>query len=104
MMQTQVNPWIHLLATAVVLTAAFWFKVTAIEWCVLLLAIGLVWTAEALNTAIEVAIDLVSPDYHELAGKSKDVAAGAVLIASIISASVGLVIFWPHFARLLGIK
>lgn len=101
-MRTQINPWIHLFATTVVVAAGFWFNVTTMEWCVLLLAIGLVWTAEALNTAIEFAIDLVTPDYHELAGKSKDIAAGAVLLASIVSASVGLIIFWPHFASMLG--
>ena len=60
-----------------------------------------VWAAEALNTAIEFVVDLASPDPHPLAGKAKDVAAGAVLIASIGSAVIGGFVFGPHVLRLL---
>ena len=101
LMKTQVHPWFHLLATVLVVAAGCYFAVSRTEWCLLIIAIAIVWIAEAINTAIEIAIDLVSPDYHELAGQSKDVAAGAVLLAAIASAIVGSIIFWPHFSRLL---
>ena len=65
------------------------------EWLVLLLVFGLVLVAEALNTAFEIDINLTSPEYHPFARDTKDVAAGAVLLASIISVIVGLVIFLP---------
>lgn len=74
-------------------------RVSAPEWCALVLAIALVLTAEALNTSIESATDLVSPEFHELAGRAKDVAAGAVLIAALGSVAVGLLVFVPHFWR-----
>jgi diacylglycerol kinase (ATP) len=58
-------------------------------------AIGLVWTAEGFNTALEALVDLVSPDRHPLAGRAKDVAAGAVLCAAIAAAIVGAIVFVP---------
>jgi diacylglycerol kinase (ATP) len=72
------------------------------EWCGVVAAIGLVWTAEGLNTALEFLTDLVSPEYHELAGRAKDVAAGAVLSASIAAGVIGAIIFLPKFAMLVG--
>ena len=71
------------------------------EWCAVILAIVSVWTAEALNTALEFLTDLASPAFHPLAGMAKDVAAGAVLLASMGAALVGFLIFWPHFAQML---
>ena len=59
-------------------------------------AIGLVWTAEGVNTAIEAVVDLVSPDSHPLAGRAKDVAAGAVLCAAIAALVIGVLIFGPR--------
>jgi diacylglycerol kinase (ATP) len=66
------------------------------------LAIAIVWTAEALNTALEYLTDLASPDYHPLAGRAKDVAAGAVLISALGAAAIGLIVFGPHLLKLLG--
>jgi diacylglycerol kinase (ATP) len=66
------------------------------EWCWMTLAIIGVWLAEALNTAIEFLTDLVSPEFHPLAGKAKDVAAGAVLIAAIGAGVIGMFVFGPH--------
>ena len=103
-MKTQANAWIHLLATIVVISAGVAFGVTPLEWCVLVLSIAMVWVTEAVNTAIEFAIDLTSPEYHELAKKSKDVAAGAVLLAAFASVAVGAMIFGPHVIDLLGLK
>ena len=96
MFGTQFHAWVHLLATIVVIAAGFAMKVTTTEWCLLSLAIGLVWTAEAFNTAVEAVVDLASPEHHELAGRAKDVAAGAVLLASLSAAVVGIVVFVPR--------
>jgi len=89
---------IRFLAVATVLTicAGVYFSVSLLEWCALILAITLVWAAEGLNTALERLTDLVSPGFHPLAGKAKDIAAGAVLLASVGSFLVGLFIFLSH--------
>jgi diacylglycerol kinase len=96
MLRSQAHAKIHLVATLVVIGTGIYFQVSAGEWCILILAIALVWVAEALNTAIEFLTDLVSPDEHPLAGKAKDVAAGAVLIAAIASICMGIIVFYPH--------
>jgi diacylglycerol kinase len=58
-----------------------------------------VGTAEVLNTAVEFLTDVASPTFHPIAGKAKDVAAGAVLIAAIGAVVIGLLVFWPHVSR-----
>lgn len=95
------NARIHLFVTICVIIAGFFFHITHIEWCILILCIALVLAAEAANTAIEYLTDLVSPDHHPLAGKTKDVAAAAVLLAAIGAAIVGLIIFLPKLYDLL---
>lgn len=97
--RTQIHAWFHLVATVVVIAAAAFFSVRPTEWCVLILSTGLVWIAETLNTAIEFVVDLASPEYHELAGKAKDVAAGAVLLSAITAAGVGLIVFIPYIVE-----
>ena len=77
MIRCQHNAWIHAAATLIVLVAAFLFHVSAADWCWIILAISIVWTAEALNTAIEFLADAASPDFHPLVRDAKDVAAGA---------------------------
>ena len=94
------NVKIHLFMTVLVVIGGVYFNISSIEWMLVVLAIGFVLTAEAFNTAIEHLTDLVSPDYHELAGKTKDVAAGAVLIAAIASATIGFFIFLPKILAL----
>ncbi len=74
----------------------FYFHISAMEWIALVFAIGFVLVAEALNTAIEIDIDLTSPEYHPYARDTKDAAAGAVLLAVFVSIIVGLIIFLPH--------
>ncbi|MEL6668204.1 MAG: diacylglycerol kinase family protein, partial [Bacteroidota bacterium] len=71
------------------------------EWVAVLICIGLVWTAEALNTALEYLTDLVSPEYHPLAGKAKDMAAAAVLCAALASLVVGLLLAGPKLWQLM---
>jgi diacylglycerol kinase len=98
MLRSQHNAWIHAAATAVTVALGLVLRLGTAEWCWIVLAIMSVWTAEALNTAIAVLVDLASPARHPLAGKAKDVAAGAVLVSAIGAAVIGIVIFG---ARLL---
>ena len=100
LLRTQANARIHLAATIVVVAAGFLGKLSWGEWSAIVAAVGLVWTAEGLNTAIEAVVDLVSPEYHALAGRAKDVAAGAVLCAAIAAAIIGVLIFGPRILML----
>ena len=93
----QLNLKIHLLATAVVIGAGIYFNLNAIEWSVIFLTFGLVIVAEMLNSAIEYLVDFVSPGHNALAGKIKDVSAGAVLIAAIVAIAVAISIFGNKF-------
>jgi diacylglycerol kinase (ATP) len=97
-LRTQHNAWLHAIATGVVLAAGFFVGLSRLEWCAIVLAMMAVWTAEALNTAIELVVDLASPDVHPLAGRAKDVAAGAVLISACGAVVVGILVFAAHFA------
>jgi diacylglycerol kinase (ATP) len=99
MIRTQRNAWIHAMATVAVLGFGSLAALTRFEWCWIVLAIVSVWTAESLNTALEALTDLASPEIHPLAAKTKDVAAGAVLITAIGAAAIGLLIFTPHLAE-----
>ena len=86
----------HLLAAVVVVCAGWLLGISRTEWCLVVLCIGSVISAELVNTAIERLTDLASPTLHPLAGQAKDVAAGAVLIISIAAAIVGSVVFIPY--------
>lgn len=98
---SQPNAWVHFTATILVTALGCWFGISAGEWVALILAMGIVWSAEAFNTAIEWLVDLVSPEYHPKAGKIKDVAAGAVLLASIAAAAVGVIVLGPYIWQAL---
>lgn len=91
--RTQKHMRWHFLSAAFVLFAALFFKVPTVDFLLLTLAITVVLFAEIINTAVEVVVDLVSPDYHPLAKQAKDVAAGAVLLAACGAAVVGYVVF-----------
>lgn len=91
------NAWIHCTAIGVVTIAGIYFDITSTEWCIVLLCFGMVLAAEGFNTAIERLVNLVSPDFHPVAGDVKDVAAGAVLICAIAAAIIGIIIFFPYF-------
>ncbi len=86
------NAKVHLLVAVGVIAVGFWLKLSVIEWSIILTQIGLVWAAEAINTAIEKLCDVVSPAHHPVIGKVKDMAAGAVLILGILAVVVGLLI------------
>lgn len=93
--RTQRNAWIHAVASLFVFILAFWLGVTAFEWAVLILSVGMVWMAEFINTAIETAVDLATADFHPNAKIGKDVGAAAVLIAASASAGIGIIILGP---------
>ena len=101
MLVTQHNAWLHMIASAVVVTLGLTFRITAAEWCWVVTAIIAVWTAEALNTAFEFLCDVASPEFHPLVERAKDVAAGAVLIAAVGATVVGLLVFGPYLLALL---
>lgn len=94
--RTQPNFRVHLTAMTAVLTVAFGVGVTAAEFGVLVLAIGLVLLGEAVNTAVEAVVDLSTPVVHPLAKVAKDVAAGGVLLAAMAAATTGAVILGPR--------
>ena len=96
MLKTQHNAWLHAVATVAVIALGLAVRLSAAEWCWIVLAIVSVWTAEALNTAFEFLTDVASPSFHPIAGKAKDVAAAAVLLAACGAAAIGLLVFGPH--------
>ena len=96
MIASQKNAWIHAAASLTVVAVGLFLRLTTAEWCWIVLAVVSVWTAEALNTAFEFLTDVASPQFHPLAGKAKDVAAGAVLIAALGSVVIGILVLGPH--------
>jgi diacylglycerol kinase len=93
--RSQLNFRIHIIVGCIVVLCGLIIHLTATEWCILTLAIGLVLSMEALNTAIEQLVDHISPEYHKQAGTVKDIAAGAVLISAITAIVTGLILFLP---------
>ena len=83
------------IATLFVIILGFYFHISNLEWVAVVFAIGLVVISEAFNTAIEIDIDLTSPEYHPYARDTKDVAAAAVLLSTFVAVIVGLIIFLP---------
>ena len=92
---------IDILFALLAILLGFVFKISYLEWVSVLLCIALVLSLEAVNTAIEKTIDLLHPHQHQKAGEIKDIAAGSVLIAAIISALVGAIIFIPKIYDLM---
>lgn len=90
----------HLIATAVVTVTGTVFGISRQEWIILILCITSVISAELFNTAMERLVDLVSPQYHPLAGQVKDIAAGAVLVCALGAALAGCLIFYPYLTRM----
>ena len=96
LIRTQRSAQIQVAIGAAVIAFAIWLGIPALEWAVLILAMALVLSLEALNTAIELAVTLASPQRHPLAKAAKDVSAAMVLIAAIASVAVGFAIFAPR--------
>jgi len=101
MIESQHNAWMHVVATVLVVFFGLFFHLHTAQWCMLVLSIMAVWTAEALNTALEFMADVASPEFHPLIEKAKDVAAGAVLISAIGAAVIAMLVFGPHFTEWL---
>lgn len=93
------NMQIHLASAAFVIALGLCSHLSASEWMLIIVAISGVLTAEAMNTAIERCVDLASPQWNVLAKEAKDIAAGAVLLASIGAGIIGLIIFLPKFTK-----
>ncbi|MCQ2559780.1 MAG: diacylglycerol kinase family protein [Clostridia bacterium] len=94
--KTQLNMKIHLGVTFLVFIVGWVVGLSRMEWAIIGLAIALVLAAETFNTALEYLADALSPGFHPLIGQAKNAAAGAVLIAAILAALIGLLIFLPH--------
>lgn len=94
------NTRVHLLASAAAVALGVLLGLNYLEWALVLMQIGLVWAAEAFNTALEKLVDLVSPEYRPLAGQVKDIAAGAVLFVSVMTVAVGGIIFGHRLYQL----
>ena len=97
----QRNMRIHILFAIIAISAAYILNISLTEWCIVLICIGVVISLEIINTAIEALVDLVEPNQNPMAGKVKDLAAGAVLVFSIISAMIGIMIFGKYILDLL---
>ncbi|MEM6800125.1 MAG: diacylglycerol kinase family protein [Bacteroidota bacterium] len=96
----EAHPKIHLLAALVITALGFYLNLSATEWCLIVICMALVLCAEAMNSALENLTDLASPDPHPLAGKAKDIAAGAVLMTVILGGIVWSIIFIPKLLAL----
>lgn len=93
--KTTKNLFVHIATTLLVVFFGFYFNVSNFEWIVLVFAIGFVFVSETFNTAIEIDIDLTSPEYHPYARDTKDVAAAAVLLSVFTAIIIGMIIFLP---------
>ncbi len=100
-LSTQRNLRIHLVFAAIAVVAGFALGIPASSWCAVVLCIVAVFALEIVNTAVESVVDLVSPDYHDLAKHAKDCAAGAVYIAALGSIVVALIVYIPRLFALL---
>ncbi len=87
------NAKVHLLVAVLVIVAGFCLQISRVEWAIILTQVGLVWAAEAFNTAVEKLCDFVSPGIHPQIRAVKDMASGAVLILAVVAVLVGLIIF-----------
>ena len=103
-LRSELHLQFHAAATVLVVGAGFYFRLSGLEWALVMLAVAGVWSAELFNTAIETLTNLVSPGYHPLAGKAKDVAAGAVLLAALGALVVGGLVFGPRVWVLVGLS
>ena len=83
-------------ATVAVIAGGFVCRVSSVEWALLVVAIAIVWMAEALNTALEFLADEVSEEKRDRIGKAKDVGACGVLICAVAAAVIGVIVFIPH--------
>jgi diacylglycerol kinase (ATP) len=94
-LRNEPNTRVHGAFTAAVFVLAWFLRLDRWEWVCLVLTVGFVWVAEIFNTAVEVLVDLVSPEQNPSAKLIKDISAGAVLVSVFVSVAVGLILFGP---------
>lgn len=99
---TQRNMKIHAPVALVALALGAVLSLSVAEWAAIIICIALVFAFECMNTAVESVVDLVSPEYSELARHAKDCAAGAVFVCALAALVVGVVVFLPKAAALIG--
>lgn len=99
--RSQPNARIHAVIMVAVIGIAYWLRLPARDWAVLVLTFTVVWMAEFANTALEAIVDLSSPDLHPLAKVAKDVSAGMVLVGAVGAILIGLLILGPPLAARL---
>ena len=97
--RSQFNMRFHVYAAAIVIITSAVLKISPVEWCIILLCIGSVISAELINTSIEINVDLSTPERNRNAGHAKDVAAAAVLVICIVSAIIGSIVFIPKIIQ-----
>ena len=98
--KTQLNFRVHLVCAVIAVLLGYGLHISNAEWLWISLCIGMVLLTELINTAIELLVDLVSPDYNEKAGRIKDMCAAAVLVTAITAVVIGCVIFLPKLITL----
>ena len=101
LLRSQPNARIHLVMSIAITCVALLLRVSRGEWALLVVAMGLVWMAEAMNTAIEFLGDRITSERDEFIRRAKDVAAGGVLLASVAAAVTGFVILGPRLWALV---
>ena len=93
--KSEQNLLVHTIVAIIVLIGGYLLKINRLEFCIIILVIGFILSLELVNTAIEYTVDMAMPNIHPLAKIAKDVASGAVLIASFIAIIIGVIIFLP---------
>lgn len=104
LLKAEHNAWIHLAATLVVIAVSFALGISVSDWRWIIVAIALVWSAEAFNTAIEGLCDIVSPGFDERIRVAKDVAAGGVLVFALAAALIGALTLGPYVLEMLELR
>ena len=100
--RSDINSRIHVAVAFLVLLAAWYLKFSAVEFCIILIAIALVICSEMLNTAIEFALDSIYHNkYSRMVGMAKDISAGAVMFATFISIAIGVILFGTNILSML---
>ncbi|MGM1020927.1 MAG: diacylglycerol kinase family protein [Bacillota bacterium] len=100
-LRTQVNMRIHVVVALLVIVAGLTLRISRLDWLFVCVAIAIVIAAELFNTAVEAAVDLISPDIHPLAKAAKDTAAGAVLLAAVFAVIIGIFVFYRPLLTLI---
>lgn len=98
--KSELNMKVQLLACISVTILGFAFNISKVEWLVIVLCVGIVLTAELLNTAIEKLLNFIHPQHHHEVGTIKDISAGAVLLAATCSIVIALIVFVPYLLKL----